>query len=355
MTDASIRSTSSTRRGTRATGIRTTCGRGCGPRRRSRTSSRRGTSRSGRSRSTPTSWRSRSSRCGSRARRGSRSRRAGAGGAPSEMVVMLDPPRHGPMRRVASGRFTPTRGARPAGRHRSHRGRDPRRRDAGERRRRARLRRAHRGAVPARGDRLDPRRAARRLGAAVPVDQRGHRQGRSRVPPTRREPGPDDQARARGELHAYFHAADRRAPRATRGRPGQRADPRPRSTARRSPRSSSSRTASSSSRPATRRRATRSAAGCSRSPSTATSGRSCAPDPSCCPTRSRRSCAGSARSATSPAPRPRTARSAASTIGAGEQVALYFASANRDEEVFDDPFAFPRRSPPEPAPRVRLR
>ena len=34
---------------------RTTCGRGCGPRRRSRTSRRRATSRSGRSRSTPTS------------------------------------------------------------------------------------------------------------------------------------------------------------------------------------------------------------------------------------------------------------------------------------------------------------
>ena len=28
------------------------------------------------------------------------------------------------------------------------------------------------------------------------------------------------------------------------------------------------------------------------------------------------------------------------TIGAGDQVALYFASANRDEEVFDEPFAF---------------
>ena len=28
------------------------------------------------------------------------------------------------------------------------------------------------------------------------------------------------------------------------------------------------------------------------------------------------------------------------TIPAGEQVALYFASANRDEDVFDDPFEF---------------
>src|SRR4029079_15199844 len=28
------------------------------------------------------------------------------------------------------------------------------------------------------------------------------------------------------------------------------------------------------------------------------------------------------------------------TIPAGEQVALYFGSANRDEDVFDDPFAF---------------
>jgi cholest-4-en-3-one 26-monooxygenase len=34
-------------------------------------------------------------------------RRAGAPVFASEMVVMLDPPRHGPVRRVASGRFTP--------------------------------------------------------------------------------------------------------------------------------------------------------------------------------------------------------------------------------------------------------
>ena len=34
-------------------------------------------------------------------------RRAGAVIPPSEMVVMLDPPRHGPVRRIANGRFTP--------------------------------------------------------------------------------------------------------------------------------------------------------------------------------------------------------------------------------------------------------
>ena len=42
-------------------------------------------------------------------------------------------------------------------------------------------------------------------------------------------------------------------------------------------------------------------------------------------------------------------------IAAGEQVALYFASANRDEEVFDDPFAFRVDRRPEPPPRVRVR
>jgi cholest-4-en-3-one 26-monooxygenase len=36
------------------------------------------------------------------------------------------------------------------------------------------------------------------------------------------------------------------------------------------------------------------------------------------------------------------------TIPAGEQVALYFASANRDEEVFDDPFAFRTDRRPNP-------
>jgi cholest-4-en-3-one 26-monooxygenase len=42
-------------------------------------------------------------------------------------------------------------------------------------------------------------------------------------------------------------------------------------------------------------------------------------------------------------------------IRAGDQVGLYFASANRDEEVFDHPVRISRRSPPEPTSRVRVR
>ena len=52
--------------------------------------------------------------------------------------------------------------------------------------------------------------------------------------------------------------------------------------------------------------------------------------------------------------RHRGLRGARRAIRAGDQVALYFASANRDDDVFEDPFAF-RRSPSEPASRVRLR
>ena len=163
-------------------------GRGCGPRRRSRTSHPTGSSRSGRSRSTPTSSRSPSSRCASRARQGITLLPAGAVMPPSEMVVMLDPPKHGPVRRVANAALHPAGGAgapRPtSSASRSRSSTTPR---AARRLGRARLRRAHRGAVPARRDRLDPRRAERRLGAAVPLDQRGHRQGRSRVPARRRD------------------------------------------------------------------------------------------------------------------------------------------------------------------------
>ena len=83
-----------------AAAIRTTSGRRCGRRRRWRTWSRRATCRSGRSRSTRTSWRSPPGRSGSRARRALILGRPGAPAQPSEMVVMLDPPRHGPLRRV---------------------------------------------------------------------------------------------------------------------------------------------------------------------------------------------------------------------------------------------------------------
>ena len=44
-------------------------------------------------------------------------------GTPPEMVVMLDPPRHGPMRRVANGALHPADGAGGPRRHRAHRGR----------------------------------------------------------------------------------------------------------------------------------------------------------------------------------------------------------------------------------------
>src|SRR2546421_3386540 len=43
-------------------------------------------------------------------------RRAGEKVPPVDLVVMLDPPRHGPMRRVANPRFTP-RGVRPRREH----------------------------------------------------------------------------------------------------------------------------------------------------------------------------------------------------------------------------------------------
>ena len=43
------------------------------------------------------------------------------------------------------------------------------------------------------------------------------------------------------------------------------------------------------------------------------------------------------------------------TIRAGDMLALYYASANRDEDVFDDPFSFRIDRRPEPAPGVRLR
>ena len=84
----------------------------------------------------------------------------------------------------------------------------------------------------------------------------------------------------------------------------------------------------------------RSAGVCSPFPSTAASGRGCGPTPSCCP------CAVEEilRWVTPIVYFTRTATEDCELRGekirAGEQLALYFASANRDEEVFEDPFEF---------------
>ena len=136
-----------------------------------------------------------------------------------EMIVYLDPPQHGPMRQVANKKFL-----RSAVRARSE---EIERIAAdlvdqastGRRDRRVRLRRHLRGTVSGRGHLLGPRRAPRRLGAPLPLDQRDHRQGRSRVPA------------CRGESRADLHAGPRRAApllqgdgggpsRASAGRPG---------------------------------------------------------------------------------------------------------------------------------------
>ena len=148
--DADARRPRRSRRATRATAIPTSCGRGCGPRSRWRTSRRPGyepfwaiTKHADILEISKQPLRFSSAQ-------GITLRRAGAPVFASEMVVMLDPPRHGPVRKVANGRFTPR-----AVRER----RDDIERIAVEilddaapagADGRARLRRAHRRAVPAR-------------------------------------------------------------------------------------------------------------------------------------------------------------------------------------------------------------
>jgi hypothetical protein len=86
---------------------------------------------------------------------------------PTEILVMIDPPRHGPMRRVVNARFTPR-----AVRARQdevdriaadivHDADTPGAIRGGG------FRGTHRRAVPARGDRLDPRGAEHRLGSCA--------------------------------------------------------------------------------------------------------------------------------------------------------------------------------------------
>ena len=50
----------------------------------------------------------------------------------------------------------------------------------------------------------------------------------------------------------------------------------------------------------------------------------------------------------------RDARIAGVDVGAGDKVVLWWASGNRDEAVFAEPFRFDVRRDPEPAPRLRL-
>ena len=65
-------------------------------------------------------------------------------------------------------------------------------------------------------------------------------------------------------------------------------------------------------------------------------------------TRSRRCSAGHRRCCTSVAPRPSTPRSADVQIKAGDRVVIWHISANRDEEVWDDPFVFDITRNPNP-------
>ena len=212
----SIRSTSSILRDSRATAIRTRCGHGCAPRRPSRTSRRRGTEPfwaitkhadivRDRVAAAALLERARDHRC--ELRRPSRCRRRWSSCSIRRGTVRCAGSRAGASRRARCTRSARTSSA---SRSRSSTARRPRA-PSGE----MRLRRAHRCAAPDRGDRLDPRRAARRLGAAVPLDQRGDRQGRSGVPAPRRDARPDHHARARRAAR-LLRAPDRRSAGATR-------------------------------------------------------------------------------------------------------------------------------------------
>ena len=71
------------------------------------------------------------------------------------------------------------------------------------------------------------------------------------------------------------------------------------------------------------------------------------PQPAARP-RSRRSCGGPTRCTTSGARPPSTPSCAASPIRAGDKVAMWYTSANRDEDVFADPQRFDIRRHPNP-------
>ena len=287
--------------------------------------------------------RSRRSRCGSRARRGSRSRAS----------------RRAADAAVGDGRDARSAAARPdaPGRERALHA------EGGARA--ARRRRAHRASRSSTAPRpagasgeLDfvERIAApfplaviawilgvpqRRLGAAVPLDQRGDRQGRPRVP----APGRDARARRSSAPAASCTRTSRELIEQRRarsaGRPRERADPR------RDRRRAAHRGA------ARRRTASCFVEAGNETTRNAISGGLLAfcehPDeweklrdrPGAAARRGRGDPALGQPDQPLHAYRDRGLRGARDArSAAGEQLALYFASANRDEEVFDDPFAF---------------
>ena len=338
----------------RARAIRTTCGRDCGPRRRSRTSRRTGyepfwaitkhadileiSKQPLRFSSAQGSRCARPASCSRRRRWSSCSTPPARAGAPRR--------ERGASRRGRCG---------PARRHRAHRDRDPRRGRAGGQRR-----------ASSTSSSASPRRSRSAVIAwilGVPSDDwellfRWTNEVIGKDDPEYRRPGEtpgQTSKRARGELHAYFRTLIDAAPDRPAGRPGQRADPR------RDRRHAAHRGAARLVLRAPRRggqrddaqRDQRRSARVLRAPRRV--GEAAGATRSSCPTRSRRSCAGPARSATSPAPPPRTARCAGTTIRAGEQVALVLRVGEPRRGGVRRPVRVPRRSPPEPAPRVRLR
>ena len=268
---------------------------------------------------------------------------------------MLDPPRHGPMRRVVSARFTPK-----AVRAK----RDDVDRIAGDI---LDGPLAH-GRVPANATSSTQVAAPFPLAViawilGVPSDDwellfRWTNEIIGKDDPEYRRPGETPGQtikRARGELHAYLVGPHRATPARPAGRSRQRADRRHRQR-----RAAHRRTAARVLR-AVRRSGQRDDAQRDqrRAPrvlrAAATSGRSCGPTPSCSPTRSRRSCAGSARSATSRASRPKTASFEGVQIRARRPARAVLRVGEPRRGGVRRPVHVPHRPPPEPAPRVRLR
>ena len=155
-------------------------------------------------------------------------------------------------------------------------------------------------------------------------------------------PGRTDEAGA-ARSTAYFEAARRRSAGASlQDDLVSELHPRRASTACRSARSSSFRTASFSSRPETRPRATPSAAVCSPSANTplVRVGERLRADPDLLPDAVEEILRWVSPISHFTRVATEDCEVGGMPIAAGDQLALYFASANRDEELYDDPFAF---------------